>query len=107
MEYIAAKKQKTANGIIGISSTVFENIAARTLDDFNDVKSAPKAKRKKPVLTSVEDGGIRVDVNVLCRSSANVTQTCLEVQKAISENITHMTDFTRVKVNVIVKGFFS
>ncbi|MGI6608178.1 MAG: Asp23/Gls24 family envelope stress response protein [Erysipelotrichaceae bacterium] len=105
-DYIVAKNRDQHIGIIGLSTAVFESIAAFSFDDIEGIKVVPDSRFKKNVVCKVEDGKININLNVTVKTGNNVNEICRKAQNHIVKCIDNMTDFNDIIVNLDVKGFY-
>ena len=105
MEYIAAKGNNNAIGIIALSNAVFSGIARHCLDDDREVKPYRPFSRNS-VKCRVVDGKICLDVDVMVKNGSNVSDVASRAQSLIKTSIAQMTGYYNTNINVVVKGFF-
>ncbi|HPX46146.1 MAG TPA: Asp23/Gls24 family envelope stress response protein [Bacteroidales bacterium] len=105
-DYIVAKNREHNIGIIGLSTAVFESIAAFSLEDISGIKVVPSTRFKKNVTCKVEEGKININLNVTVKTGNNINEICRKVQNHIVNVIDNMTDFNDVVVNLDVRGFY-
>ena len=105
-EYIVSKNRENEYGMIGLSTAVFESIAASTLEEIPDVKVAARNGLKKSISCKVVNSFIVINMNVIASRHGNVTEISSTVQQRVHDAIVQMTEFRDVIVNVSVVGFY-
>lgn len=105
-EYICLSKNKTEDGIIGISLSSFEEIARLCLKEQSDIRIAEASTFTNNCTCRIVDNKVVININVLVKAGVNVNNICRSVQENITDYITHMTDLTNVTVNLNITGFY-
>lgn len=103
--YIVSKNRNKEQGIIGLSTAVFESIVTTCIGDIPNVAVAPSGTFQKSVNCKVVEDKIVVSLDIVVASGLNVTETCNSIKEKIANDIAYMTDFRNVVINVNVVGF--
>ncbi len=103
--YIVSKNRKKEQGVIGLSTAVFESIVNTCIADIPDVAVAPAGTFQKSVNCKVVDDKIVLTVDLVVASGQNITETCNSLKEKIQNDITYMTDFSNVQIYINVVGF--
>lgn len=108
MEYITAKTiNQNSEGLIALSSSVFESIAVATVEELTTAKIAPSATQfKKGVNCKVENANVVFTLDLLVKAGKNINSVCENVQQQIKNNVESMTSIKKVVVDINVKGFY-
>ena len=105
-EYIVSKNRENKYGLIGLSTAVFESIAASTLEEIPEVRAAARNGLKKSITCKVVNSYIVINMNVLASRHSNVNDVSNLAQQRVHDAIVQMTEFRDVIVNVNVVGFY-
>ena len=103
--YTVSKNRKKEQGLIGLSTAVFESIVNTCVADIPEVRIAPAGTFQKSVNCKVVDDKIQITIDLIVASGSNVTETCNSIKEKIQNDITYMTDFSNVEIYINVVGF--
>ncbi len=103
-EYIAVK-QKNELGLIAISKSVFQTIAAIEVEDEENVVLADATPFKSPLTCKIAEDRLYLSVDIKVMYNANVNEVCARLQNKIYDSIKHMSEYAPDVIDVKVTGF--
>lgn len=97
------------SGALGISRTVFDQIATTITNRIQGVSVKPNSDKffftfHKPVKCEIKDGKVMVKIEIAISSGVNVNDVCLQIQEEIAQAFTQMIEMVPFSVNIKVTG---
>ena len=101
-EYIALPVEDNSLGLLAISRTAVETLAATAVKEVENVKLTEK---KNPITCKIIDKALTVKVDVQVDYRANISEVCLAVQTKINQVINQTIELSCKEIDVRVVGF--
>lgn len=103
-EYIAIK-QKNDIGMIALSKSVFQTIAAIAIEEDENVVLGEMSPFKYPLSCKIQNDKLLINLDIKVKYNVNVNEVCSRLQNRIYDSITHMSDYTPDVIDIKVNGF--
>lgn len=104
-EYIAIPAPTNKLGLLAISKSVIENIAATAIGELEDIKLADKTSLKAPISCHIDSDGISLTLNIRIKYHANISASCLLAQNRVNQALQQMVSLTCKEIDIRVVGF--
>ena len=105
-EYIALPvEEENVAGLLTISKTAVETIAATAVLEVDNVKLAEKTNFRSPVACKIVNDVMRLTVDIRIGYNTNIADICLAVQKKINQVLNQTIALTCEEIDVRVIGF--
>ena len=105
-EYIALPiDDENVTGLLTISKSAVETIAATAVLEVANVKLAEKTNFHNPVVCRIVDEVMRLSVEIRIGYNTNIADVCLAVQKKINQVLNQTIALTCEEIDVRVVGF--
>lgn len=105
--YIVANAKDTKQGIIGLSTAVFESIAHYSVLEITNARPVNNTTFKKGIVCKASREYISLDVNIVIKYGENVSQISEAVQKHIYDTVLSMTMVAIDNITINVVGFYN
>lgn len=104
-EYVSVN-QSSHLGLIALSKSVFQTIAAIAVEEEESVMLASASAFKESVTCKVQGDQMVLTLDVKVNYNANVNDVCAKLQKKLYEATEHMTGYAPDVIDMKVVGFF-
>ena len=103
-EYIALQ-QKNEIGLIALSKSVFQTIAAIAVEEEDNISLADSTPFYYPLSCKIKNDQLILSLDIKVKYNVNTNEVCSRLQNKIYESISHMTDYIPDIIDVHVLGF--
>lgn len=105
-EYIALPvDEENVTGLLTISKSAVETIAATAVLEVENVKLAEKTNFRSPVVCKIVNEVMRLTVDIRIDYNAKIGDVCLAVQKKINQVLNQTIALSCEEIDVRVVGF--